>query len=175
MNGEQTPVIDGTSPEPEIQPVQTQELSSPHFDDMAVAIAQPVKPLPPHKRIKLPAVSRESIAIVIAFGFILITVALSGSLLIGRSEQAMAETAAGAQQSSETAALPESPSTPAVTTLTEAAVNSVAITSEHYRSSRKTSSRVRIQNPTARFVNEDGKPVGRKFGEIRFGRSSDRP
>jgi hypothetical protein len=168
MNGEQTPVIDGTSPQPEIQPVQTQELSSPHFDDIAVAIAQPVKPLPAQKRIKLPAVSRESIAIVIAFGFILITVALSGSLLIGRSEQAMAETAAGAEHGSETVALPES--TPAVTTPTEAAVNSVAVTSEHHRSRRKTSSRVLIQNPTARFVNEDGKPVGRKFGEIRYGR-----
>jgi hypothetical protein len=168
MNGEQTPVIDGTSPETEIQPAETQELSTPHFDDIAVAIAQPVKPLPSEERIKLPAVSRESIAIVIAFGFILITVAVSGSFLIGPSEQAMAETAAGAEHGSETVALPEL--TPAVTAATEAAVNSVAVTSEHPGSRRKTSSRVLTQNPTARFVNEDGKPVGRKFGEIHYGR-----
>jgi hypothetical protein len=176
MNGEQTPVIDGTSQESEVQAAPAPELSSPHFDDIAVAVAQPVKPLPWYKRINLFVGTRESIAIVMAFGAIFLIVAFAASFLVDASEQTVSRTEATMADESKPIHSPQSQAMPATAPQVEATVNSAAIITQKYaRGFQRKPSRTHAWNRPMRFVDEDGKPVARKVGEIHYGRASDRP
>jgi hypothetical protein len=153
------------------------ELGSPHFDKIAVAAAQPVRPLPWHARLNSFAASRQPIAIVIAFGFILLTVAVVAFFLLARSEQAKAnEPDASLEGTSQTIEPPQTQTAPVAPAQPEAAVNSAVITTDKFAwRSRTTVHRVRPVNRRVPVIVEDqGKPVARKVGEIRYG-SSDRP
>jgi len=176
MNGEQTPVIDGTSQSPVVQPAPTPELSSPHFDDIAVAVAQPVKPIPWYKRLNLFVGSRESIAIVIAFGTIFLIIAFAASFLVDASEQPANAPDATVSEESKPIDSPQSMAMPAGAPQVEATVNSAAAITERYaREFHRKPARTHAWNRPTRFVDEDGKPVARKVGEIHYGRAADRP
>lgn len=153
------------------------ELLSPHFDEIAVADAQPVRPLPWHARLNLFGAPRQPIAIVIAFGFILLSVSVIASFLMVRSEQAKAdEPAARAEQSWQTVEPPQTETAPVAAAERGAPTNSAVITTDKFPWPSHKNSRVRPQTRTAPIITAGhGRPVARKVGEIRFRDSGGHP
>ena len=146
------------------------ELLPPHFDEIALADAQPVRPLPWHARLNSFGTSRQPIAIVFAFGLILLTVAVIASFLIIHSEQAKAdEPAATAEQSWQTVEPPQTETAPVPAAEGKAPANSAVITTDKFPWRSHKDSRVRPHTRTAPIITAGhGRPVARKVGEIKF-------
>lgn len=151
----------------ETVPDASTQLSSPHFDELAVAVAQPVQPLARTKRRLL----RSSLLLIAYLAFIVAVVGIAylrppGSRADTLSEAPNNETQLDVQ--------------PALNDSSAAMTEDESIATPRIRAakpqSRSGSTRIRIQNQTIQIVETgEGKPVPRKVGEIRYGRSSDRP
>jgi hypothetical protein len=152
----------------ETVPDASTQLSSPHFDELAVAFAQPVQPLAPRTRRRL---LRSSLLVIAYLAFIVAVVGIAylrppGSRADTLSEAPNNETQLDVQ--------------PAVNDSSAAMTEHESIATLGIRraqpQSRRGATRIRIQNQTIQMVEAgEGKPVPRKVGEIRYGRSSDRP
>jgi hypothetical protein len=143
-------------------------LSSPHFDELAIAVAQPVQPLPPRRKKRL---WRSSLFLIAYLAFILATAGtaylwppssradVSEKTL---SDETQTEAHAGAVNSSPAVTLEnESTATPAIGSP---------------KSLSKRALGLRFQNQSMQIVEGgEGRPVARKVGEIRYGRGTDRP
>lgn len=155
----------------ETVPDVSTELPSPHFDELAVAVARQVQPLPPRKKIVTRKVLRSSLLLIAYLAFIVAVAAVAylrppGSRADTLSEAPTNETQQDVQ--------------PAPYDTSAAIAEDESIATPRIRRagphSRRGSTRFRIQNQTFQIVEgAEGKPVPRKVGEIRFGRSSDRP
>jgi len=171
-------VIDETPRAPDALVSGTQTpLTAPHFDETAVAVAQPVEPLPP-QRFRLSNLSLQSFVIIVAFGLVLTITTVATGFLAARSEQAKAsEAAAGAVQTEPPAAPSASESTPTAAGVSEEiTVPSSVKTEKHSGRSRRMLMRSGSLNGIAPIMtDEQGRPVARKVGELKYGRSPDRP
>lgn len=149
-------------------PDTSKQLPSPHFDELAVAFAQPVQPLRLRNR-KRPW--RFSLLLLAYLAFIVAVVGIAymrppGSRADTLSEAPNNETQLGVQ--------------PALNDSSAVKMEDESIATPGIRRaqahSRRGSTRIRIQNQIIQSVEAgEGKPVPRKVGEIRYGRSSDRP
>jgi hypothetical protein len=169
MNGEQTTDMKDIRTEThDTVPDTFTSLSSPHFDELAVAVAQPVQPIRPRRKKRL---LRSSLFLIAYLAFIVTTVGIAylsppSSRADVSNETVISETQpdehAGVVNSS-LAGTPENESTaPPVIPRAQSRLKRVA--------------GVRFQNQTIQVVEGgEGKPVPRKIGEIRYGRSPDRP
>ena len=167
MNGEQTTDMKDIRTETrDTVPDTLNPLSSPRFDEFAVAIAQRVQPLPPRRERKL---LRASLLLIAYFEFIVATIGIAylspPSLRADVSnETTSSETHSDTQPLDDNSAGMtggESMATPAV---------------RRPRMHSSTASRFRFQNQAIEIVDRDeGRKVPRKVGEIRNGRSPDRP
>jgi len=169
MNGEQTTDMRDIRTETRhTVPDTSKQLPSPHFDELAVAVARPVQPLAPRTRRRL---LRSSLFLIAYLAFIVAVFGISylrppGSRADTLSEAPNNETQLDVQ--------PElNDSSAAMTEDESIATSGIRRAQAH---SRRGSTRIRIQNQTIQTVEAgEGKPVPRKVGEIRYGRSSDRP
>jgi hypothetical protein len=179
MNGEQITVMNDVPWErnDSVEGVPSGELSSPHFDETAVAEAQPVEPLPP-SRFGLSHLSYEPIAIIAAFGLILMMVAAAAGFLMTRSQRDAAHEAAASQPQSATTEPAQREPTPLPVIERAAAAVTAAAHDAHSARPRRVGTHLRAPNRIVPALLDDagdaGRPVARKVGEIR-GRSSDRP
>ena len=148
-------------------PDVSQQLPSPHFDDWAIAVAQPVQPIPPPRKKK--RLLRSSLLLIAYLAFI---IAVAGVTLFAPpssredtlTEAATSEPPAGTQADVNSAAAPVTATESTATPLIRRA-----------KLHEKRLTRLRLQNQTMQIVEDaEGKPVARKVGEIRYGRS-DRP
>ena len=168
MNGEQTTDMKDIRTETRhTVPDTSKQLPSPHFDELAVAVARPVQPLAPRRRRLL----RSSLFLIAYLAFIVAAVGIPylrppGSRGDTLSEAPNNETQLDVQ--------PELNGSSATMTEDESiAMSGIRRAQAH---SRRGSTRIRIQNQTIQTVEAgEGKPVPRKVGEIRYGRSSDHP
>lgn len=160
-------------PRKQKQPVaaaQPAELVSPQFDETAVAVAQPVELLPP-TRLSLANLSLQPLAIVLAFGLVLILVSVTAGFLIARSERAAAREAASSAAQPSQPAPTEIPPAPVLEPAAAAAEAAGDTDSVSVRA-RKVGKFVRSQNRVAPIiVTDEGRPGARKVGELRYGRS----
>ena len=169
MDGEQTTDMKDIRTEThDTVPDTFTSLSSPHFDELAVAVAQPVQPLAPRRKKKL---LRSSLFLIAYLAFIVTTVGIAylstpSSRADVSNETISSETQPDAHAgvvNSSPAGTPENEST--ATTVTGRA-----------KSGLKRVRQLGFQNQTIQIVaGSEGKPVARKVGEIRYGRSPDRP
>ena len=117
-------------------------LPEPHFDDIAVAIAQPVEPLPPPAR----RTGRVSTAVLV--GVLVAIVGLStmtfGLTQVYRQINSQEQEAVATEP--EEAAITEAPDTASI--------------------ERDLPSRPPVRRPRSRVIVPEGKPVARKVGEI---------
>lgn len=139
-------------PHDNLTETQPGELSEPHFDEIAISIAQPVEPIAKRERdwfawLEKP---RMMIAILVVAG-LLGTTALALTLHLPR--QRHVDSAATQIQADETPAQPEAP----LGALTEQL--------------KPTTPRTRNR----KIRSGDSKPVARRVGVIVYGSSSDRP
>ena len=163
--------VQKTETEPAADAAPT-ELSSPHFDEIAVAVAQPVEPLPA-KRFGPSRLPLQRLAIVIAFGLVLIGVTVATAFLMLPAGQAtITEAKATAEQTT-----PAADSAPAESTSTKGALIDATTDSADTRATtdsnlpRKRDVRSRGEDGIAPVLSRDkGRPVARKVGEIKFGR-----
>jgi hypothetical protein len=141
-------------------------LLSPHFDELAVATAQPVQLLPSRnkKLLRTSLLSLAYLAFIVAVAAVVWLAPpkprdeLSSEVMSG---EAQSDSQASVDDSSSGAIADESIATPVIR--------------RAQRHARKVT-RLRFQNETIEIVEGgDSKPVPRKVGEIRYGRSSDRP
>ena len=147
-------------------PDRSTGLPSPHFDELAVAIAQPVQPLPSRGKKLL----RLSLFLIAYLAFILAGAGVAYFAEPGSREDLSSEAMSGETQSDAQPAVDASSS--AMTGNESSATSGIQRTKP---TSRRVS-RLRFQNQTTEIVEgAEGKPVSRKVGEIRHGRSSDRP
>ena len=134
----------------------TAELSEPHFDEIAVLIAQPVEPIARRERDWFAWLGKpRMMAAILVVAGLLGTTALALTLQLPR--QPHVDSAATQIQADESPAQPESP---------------LGGITEHLKSTPP-----RTKNRKARTVDTSGdtKPVARRFGVIVYGSSSDRP
>lgn len=142
------------------------ETTTPHFDAIAIADAQPVEPLPP-ERFRWPAFSYQPIVIILAFA-VIFAVTVAASVLVLNTEQTKAaEPPAPTEQLSTDEAAQVDELAGALGDDNDAAAVSNA---EERSSSRKVVKRSRSHNRTIR-TDDEGRPVARKVGEIRYGRN----
>src|SRR5689334_16945568 len=142
-------------------------LSSPHFDEFAIAAAQPVQPLPPQSRRLL----RSSLLMIAYLTFIGASVGVASVFSPQSREDTSTEAAKGEAQSDMQPALADNSS---ATTIENEALNAPVILrpKHHFRRA----SRLRFQHEPLDIVEGDeGKPMSRKVGEIRYALSPDRP
>ena len=168
MNGEQTTDMKDIRTETSnTVPDIFKPLSSPHFDEFAVASAQRVQLLPPPRKRKL---LRSSLLLIAYLTFIVATIGIAylsppSSRADVLNETIKSETQSDTQPSPDdnSAGITEGEST-ALPTIPRARSNSRRV------------SRFHSQNQTVEIVEGgEGKPVPRKVGEIRYSRLSDRP
>ena len=161
-----------------IEAVQSAELSSPQFDETAVAVAQPVEPLPP-SRFGLSRLSLQPIAIIAAFGLVLVMVAVAAGFLMDRSQRAAMGEPAAPQEPSPTIEPAQAETSPLQVIEPAAAAVSAAAHGTHSVRPRREGTRLRAPNRIAPVFTDEagevGSPVAHKVGEIRYRRSSDRP
>ena len=172
MNGEQKNMNDAPAKMPGTTAVEPQstELLSPHFDELDVAVAQPVQPLTrTEERRSLFSRSREIIlqsraSIVIVLGFALILAAAAGAAFSLRAADAvvnhLASETASPSEDTRSANPPASVPEPEKSTTSaiqpeRKALNDFGKTLRHSRSLNQSSKAGR-------------KPVARKVGEIRY-------
>jgi len=167
MNGEQIIQMKDTRTETgNTVPDTFRRLSPPHFDELAVAVAQPVQPLP-SRAMKL---LRSSLFLIAYLIFIVAVVGVAYFSPPSSRADVSSESMSGETQSDSQPALDDSSS--GMTGGESIATPEVPRGKAH--SSR--ASRLRFQNQTIEIVEgSEGKPAPRKVGEIRYGRSSDRP
>jgi len=149
-----TPIKQPDAPTTETQPA---ELSEPHFDDIAVFIAQPVEPIAPHvtrrwlARLEEP---RTLLAIVFISSMMGIT-ALALTLKV--HTQPHLDTAATEIQTEQNTPAPESQ----------------VVADTEQQSARPQPSKT--SKTRSRVEDDDSKPKARRVGVIYYGSSSDRP
>ena len=147
-------------------PDTSMELSSPHFDELAVAVARPVQPLPSHGK----KVLRSSLFLIAYLAFIVTVVGVAYFSPPTPREDLSSEAMSGEAQAD---------AQPAVDDRSSGVTQGETITAPlnpGTKSHSRRVSRLRLQNQPIEIVEEgEGKPVPRKVGEIRYGRSSDRP
>ncbi len=150
-------------------PDASTQLSPPHFDELAVAFAQPVQPLAPRRKKKL----LRSSLLLIAY-LVFIVAVISVVYLAPPKARVDASTEAMTSETQTDAQSGQVDTSPAGTTENDV-MGGPAI--EHAKKhSRRVSTRLHFPNQTIQIVEGgEGKPVARKVGEIRYGRSSDRP
>ena len=143
-------------------------LSSPHFDELAVAIARPVQPLPPSRRKTL---LRPFLLLIAYLAFIVAVIGIAYLRPPGSGEDTLSEETINETQPDVQPALGDG----SATTTEDESVAATRIRGTK-RHSKRASMRVRLPNQTIGIVEgAEGKPMPRKVGEIRYGRSSDRP
>jgi hypothetical protein len=148
---------------------QATETTTPHFDAMAIADAQPVEPLPP-ERFRWFAFSYEPIVIILAFA-VIFAIAVAASVLVLSTEQTKAaEPPAPTEQLSTDEAAQMDVLAGALADDNDAAAAGPASKTDGRSLSRKTVKRSRSQNRTL-LTDDEGRPVARKVGEIRYGRN----
>ena len=148
-------------------PDTSKRLSSPHFDEFAVAVAQPVQPLPPRRKRKL---LRSSLFFIAYLAFI---VAVAG---IAYLKPPGSRDILGEEPNKETQSELQPAQRDGSVTTTEAESIATPGIQRARPLSRRGSTRIRIPHQTIQIVDGgESKPVPRKVGEIRYGRSSDRP
>lgn len=143
------------------------QLSSPRFDEFAVAAAQPVQPLPARRN----KVLRSALLMTAYLGFIVAVVGLvylaPPKARVDASTEAMTNET---QTDTQSAQVESSPAT----RIDNETMAAPAIPRRRQYSRR--TSRLRFQHPPLEIVEGDeGKPISRKVGEIHYGRSPDRP
>ncbi len=142
-------------------------LSSPHFDEFAVAAAQRVQPLSPRRNKRF---FRSSLLLIAYLEFIVATVGVAYLSPPSSRANVSTETIRSENQSDPQSA-PEG-TAPGIPGDESIAAPAVQRTRRH---SRRVS-RFRFQNQNIEIVQGDeDKPVPRKVSELRYGRSSDRP
>jgi hypothetical protein len=168
MNGEQTPDMkDIRTDRRDTVPDTFKTLSSPHFDELAVAAAQPVKPLPPRRNKLL----RSALFMTAYLAFIVAIVGLVYLAPPKARVDASTEATTSETQTDTQSAEVESSAATTIDNETMAA----PVMQRPQRHLRR-ASRLRFQRPPLQIVEGDeGKPISRKVGEIRYGRSPDRP
>jgi hypothetical protein len=145
------------------------QLSSPHFDELAVAIAQPVQPLAPRPKRRL---LRSSLLLIAYLAFI---AAVFGVAYL-RPPGSLADTVSDAPKNETESVMQPTlnNSSPAMTE--DDSIATPEIRRAASRHVRRDLTRIRIVNQTTQTVEADeGKPVPRKVGEIRYRRWVDRP
>lgn len=167
MNGEQTPDMkDIRTDKRDTVPDTFTPLSSPHFDELAIAAARPVQPLPARRNKLL----RSALLMTAYLAFIVAVVGLvylaPPKARVDASTEATSET----QTDTQSAQVESSPAT----TIDNETMAAPVI--QQRRQHLRRASRLRLQHPPLEIVEGDeGKPITRKVGEIRYGRSPDRP
>ena len=154
-------------------PDTSRQLLSPHFDELAIAVAQPVQPLAqgPWFTPRAKRLLRSSLFLIAYLAFIVAVVGIAYLRPPGSRADALSEAPNNEAQLDGQPALNDS-SAP----IPENESISTPGTQSTKLHSRRGPTRVRFQNQTVETVAADeGKPVARKVGEIRYGRSSDRP
>jgi hypothetical protein len=148
-------------------PDTSKRLSSPHFDEFAVAVAQPVQLLPPRRKRKL---LRSSLFFIAYLAFI-VAVAGIAYLKPPGSRDILGEEPANDTHSE----LQPTQHVGAVATTEAESIVTPGVQRAGRHSSRGLT-RIRIPHHTIQIVEGgEGKPAPRKVGEIRYGRSPDRP
>ena len=152
-------------------PDASTELPSPHFDEFAVAVAQPVEPLTPRKRPIASRVLRLSLYLLAYLAFVLAGAGVAYFAPPSSGEDKLSAATTGETQSD---ALPAGAVTDgsAVMPATEESITTPRIRHGHSRRL----SRVPLHNLNIQIVGEgEGKQAPRKVGEIRYGRPSNQP
>lgn len=151
-------------------PDASTNLPSPHFDELAIAVARPVQPLPPPRR-GISKLLRSSLFLIAYLAFIVAVAGIAYLRPPGSRADTLSETPNNETQLEVQPALNDSS---AVMTKDESIATPGIQRAEPH--SKRGSARIRIQTQTIPIVEGPaGKPVPRKVGEIRYGRSSDRP
>lgn len=152
-------------------PDPSAKLPSPHFDEFAVAVAQPVQPLPPRGGRGAHRLLRSVLFMIAYFAFIVAVAGVAYLRPPGSREDRSSETTATQSDAQPAVTDDNSPAIP----VTDESIGTVSNRgTKHAR--RRVSSRVRHQNQPIEIVEDaKGKPVPRKVGEIRYGRDIDRP
>lgn len=168
MNGEQTTDMNDIRTETrDTVPDTLNPLSSPHFDEFAVAIAQRVQPLPPRRKRKL---LRSSLLLIAYLEFIVATIGIAYLSPPSSRADVSNETTSSETQSDTQPALDDNSA--GMTGGESMAPPAIRRTRPH--SSR--ASRFRLQNQTLGIVEGDeGRKLPRKVGEIRYGHLAGRP
>ena len=167
MNGEQTTDMKDIRTETrDTVPDTFTLLTPPHFDELAIAFAQPVQPLPPARTTRW----RSTLLLIAYLAFILAIVGFvylaPPKARVDASTEPTSETQTDAQSA-------QVDSSPAMTVENEAMATPVMQRPRHH--SRR-AARLRIQHQPLEIVEGDeGKPMSRKVGQIRYARSPDRP
>jgi hypothetical protein len=168
MDGEQTTDMKDIRTETRhTVPDTLKPLSSPHFDEFAVAIARRVQPLPPRRKGKL---LRSSLLLIAYLEFIVAAIGIAYLSPPSSRADVSNETISGETQSDTQPALDdnsagmtggESMATPAI---------------RRPRPHSNRAWRFRLQNQTIGIVGGGkGRKMPRKVGEIRYGHLSGRP
>jgi|GEM_PF-2316874 len=142
------------------------EASTPHFDDIAVAIAQPVQPLAEHTH----AIA-SSVSVLRPLLFALVACVVIATL-------ATAVSLFGLPRHDETSEPPAAPvSEPAEAEISGGILQTNVSTQSEQRRRHRRSTFLRMTPNHVIVVAEDneGKPGARKVGEIRYNRGTDRP
>ena len=147
-------------------PDASSRLSAPHFDDWAIAVAKPVQPLLPRRKKRL---LRSSLFLIAYLAFIIAVAGVAFFAPPSSREDTVTEASTSETQAAEQSEVVESPAAPA----SENEATTPLIRRAMPRAKRW--ARLHFQNQAIQIVEGDGKPVPRKVGEIRYGRSSDRP
>ena len=168
MNGEQTSDMkDIRTDKRDTVPDTFTPLSSPHFDELAVAAAQPVQPL----RARRNKLLRSALLMTAYLAFIM---AVVGLVYLAppkaRGDASTEAMTSETQTDTQSAQVENSPATIIDNEMMAAPVI------QQRRQHLRRASRLRLQHPALEIVEGDeGKPIPRKVGEIRYGRSPDRP
>jgi|KBSSwiStaDraftv2_1062776.scaffolds.fasta_scaffold184240_2 hypothetical protein len=168
MNGEQkTDMKDIRTETRDTVPDPFKPLSSPHFDEFAVAAARQVQPLPPRRNRRF---FRSSLLLIAYLEFIVATVGVAYLSPPSSRAEVSNETISSETQSDTQPALDgTAPGMPGGESMATPAIR------RPRRHSRRVS-RFRVQNQNIEIVEGDeSKLVPRKVSELRYGRSSDRP
>ena len=140
-------------------------LSSPHFDELAVAIAQPVQPLPSRAKKLL----RSSLFLIAYLAFVVTAIGIAYVSPPSSRADVSSEAMSGETPDSQPSLDDNSSGLSGGESIAQPAMHGTRPHSRRF-------SRLRFQNQTIDIVEgSEGKPVPRKVGEIRYGRSSDRP
>jgi len=134
----------------------TEDLSTPHFDELAIAVAQPVQPLPRRTRyaFSLPRVPRK--AAVLGSAIVLL---VGLSITAARQDDRAADPATDVQLQADSHPVMDEPA-PEMT-------EKHAVAPRHDRRSAAQLARPRYADTIRIFIPADGKPAARKVGEIR--------
>lgn len=147
------------------------ELQEPHFDEIAVLIAQPVEPIAKRERDWFAWLEKPRTVLAIVFISSMMGI-IALALTLQLYAQPHVDTAATEIQTEQTTSAPESQASESQAPESQAPESQVVADTEQQSASPR---RSKMSKTRPSVEDDDSKPKARRVGVIHYGSSSDRP